>query len=73
MGIKMRKKYIFYKTDEYQEWLDNETAKSQVQIADRLSKIEMYDHWGDHKPLDEDKDVWELKMGQWKKAILCLS
>ncbi len=38
--IMLKKNYKFYKTREYQEWLEDETYKSQVQIADRLSKIQ---------------------------------
>jgi putative addiction module killer protein len=54
-----KKKYIFFKTPEYQTWLEQETYKSQVQIADRLSKIQTESYFGDHKFLKED--VWELK------------
>lgn len=36
-----------------------ETYKSRVQIADRLSKIQMEGYFGDHKPVGGD--VWELK------------
>lgn len=53
------KKFKFYKTHEYQEWLEQETYKSQVQIADRLSKIQTEGYFGDHKYLSDN--IWELK------------
>lgn len=57
--IKLKKNYKFYKTREYQNWLEKETYKSQVQITDRLTKIQTEGYFGDHKPLVDD--VWELK------------
>jgi putative addiction module killer protein len=53
------KKYKFYKTDEYQEWLEQETYKSQTQIAERLLKIELEGYFGTHKYLSDN--IWELK------------
>lgn len=58
MGI-IKRKYVFYKTPEYQDWLEDETYKSQVQIADRLAKIQLDGYFGDHKFLCES--IWELK------------
>ncbi len=55
----IKKNYKFYKTREYQEWLQGETEKSQFQVEDRLSKIELEGHFGNHKYLDDY--VWELK------------
>lgn len=54
-----KKNYTLYKTREYLEWIKGETEKSQVQIADRLSKIELEDYFGNHKFLGSC--VWELK------------
>jgi len=51
--------YRIIKTPEYQEWLENETKKSVVQIEDRISKIEAEGHFGTHKNLGNE--VWELK------------
>jgi putative component of toxin-antitoxin plasmid stabilization module len=39
--------------------LEEETAKSEVQIRERISKIEMDGHFGDHK--DVGDDIWELR------------
>lgn len=38
-----------YITAEYQQWLAEETFKSQAQIAERLSKVEIEGYFGDHK------------------------
>lgn len=54
-----KKKYKLFKTPEYQEWLSEQTFKAQVQIAERLSKIELDNYFGDHKPLTDS--IWELK------------
>ena len=56
-------KFKIVKTPEFVDWLENETAKSQVQIESRLSHIEEAGHFGEHKDLDDN--VWELK---WKNA-----
>ncbi|MGD0665815.1 MAG: hypothetical protein ABSA17_08860 [Rhabdochlamydiaceae bacterium] len=53
------KAYTIFNATEYDEWLEEETAKSQVQIRERISKIEMDGHFGDHK--DVGDDIWELR------------
>ncbi len=53
------KHYYFDTTPEYMEWIEGETWKSQVQIEDRLSRIENEGHFGVHKDLDDG--VSELK------------
>lgn len=55
--------YGIKKTIEYDDWLSTQSAKSQVQIAKRLSKIEQYGHFGIIR--DVDDRVWELK---WKNG-----
>jgi len=55
--------YRLIKTPEYEEWLEEETLRSKVQIADRLERIESFGHFGDCKHLEGD--VWELK---WKNG-----
>lgn len=55
----IKKKFTLYTTPEYEEWFDNETAKSQAQIDDRLSKIRHNCYFGDHKFLQDN--LWELK------------
>jgi putative addiction module killer protein len=61
-----RKHYYFDVTIEYEEWFDAETKKSQVQIEDRLSKIENEGHFGIHKDLEDG--VWELKWGSGRRV-----
>ena len=55
--------YTIYKSEEYEEWYDGETAKSQVQIEKRLSNVEFHGHFGIHKSVGEC--VWELK---WRNS-----
>jgi len=55
--------YTIFNTPEYDKWLKEETAKSQVQIRSRISNIQDEGHFGDHKELGSG--VWELK---WKNG-----
>ena len=55
--------YTIKKTIEYDEWLFTQSAKSKVQIAVRLSKIEQHSHFGTIN--DVGDYVWELK---WKNG-----
>ena len=55
--------YAIYKTPEYQEWFESQPLKAQVQIEDRLSKIEVEGYFGEHKFLSDG--IWELK---WKNG-----
>lgn len=57
------KEYTIYNTPEYDEWLDEQSVKSQVQIRVRVSHIQDDGYFGDHK--DVNDDVWELK---WKNG-----
>jgi len=54
-------KYTVIRVREYKEWLENETKKSQLQIAERIRKIEEEGYFGNRKDLEDE--VWELK---WK-------
>jgi len=51
--------YTLHRTEEYDDWYESQHAKSQVQTEKRLSNIETYEHFGDHKYLEND--VWELR------------
>ena len=46
-------------TEEYDEWLEEEPAKSRVQIAKRIDKIKEDGYFGDHKRVRDH--VWELR------------
>ena len=52
-------KYQILSADEFDEWLSDETARSRVQIADRLGRIHDEGYFGDHKHLR--KNIWELR------------
>ena len=41
------------RTDEFEDWFDEQTVKEQAQIDARIQRIEEYDHFGDAKDLGE--------------------
>jgi putative addiction module killer protein len=55
--------YTIYNTPEYDEWLEEQPAKSQVQVRERISHIQDEGYFADHK--DVGNNVWELK---WKNG-----
>ena len=55
--------YEIYNTPEYEDWLADQPAKSQVQIRSRISHIQDDGYFGDHKEVTER--IWELK---WKNG-----
>lgn len=57
------KAYTIYNTLEYDDWLSEQPAKSQVQIRQSISHIQDDGYFGDHKDLDDS--VWELR---WKNG-----
>lgn len=56
-------KYKLLKTEEYDDWLEEQPARSRVQIADRLDKIKDEGYFGDYKNVRDN--VWELR---WKNG-----
>lgn len=56
-------KYRLHETEEFKDWRNEQTAKSRVQIADRLDKIKDEGYFGDHKNVRNN--VWELR---WKNG-----
>jgi hypothetical protein len=58
MQLKM-KAYTIYNAPVYDEWLEEQPAKSQVQIRERISHIQDDGYFGDHKGVEDD--VWELR------------
>ncbi len=67
----MTKKYYYFDaTPEYNEWIEAESWKSQVQIEDRLSRIENEGHFGVNKDLKDG--VWELKWGGGRRVYYSL-
>lgn len=63
-------KYRLIKTPEYEEWLNNETLKSKVQIGDRLERIESDGHFGICK--DVGDFVSELKWGNGRRVYYAI-
>lgn len=55
--------YTVYNAPEYDEWLEEQPAKSQVQIRERIAHIQDDGYFGDHKSVNDD--VWELR---WKNG-----
>lgn len=55
--------YTIYNAEEYDDWLETQPLKSQLQILDRLSHIREDGYFGDHK--DVEDNVWELR---WKNG-----
>lgn len=63
-------KYSICKTTEYDDWFSQETAKSQIQIDDRLSRIECDGHFGVKKWVGDG--VSELKWGNGRRIYYAL-
>lgn len=57
------KSYTIYNTPEYDEWIAEQPAKSQVQVRDRIANIQDEGYFGDHKDLGNN--VCELR---WKNG-----
>ena len=51
--------YRLLKSPEYEAWLEEETLRSQVQIASRLERIESEGYFGTIN--DVGDEIWELK------------
>ncbi len=66
--------YRISKDPKFDEWLDAQPARIQMQILKRLSNIEQYGHFGDHKSVsDYEKGflrnlVWELRWKDGKRV-----
>ena len=50
-------KYKLLKTEEFDEWLNEQSPKSRVQIADRLERVQDEGYFGDHKDVREN--IWK--------------
>ncbi|MDR3624220.1 MAG: hypothetical protein P4L16_03650 [Chlamydiales bacterium] len=55
-------------TEEFEEWLGEETARSRVQIAKRLSKIREEGYFADHKI--SKRVCLGTSEGQWEEDLL---
>ncbi len=52
------------KTQEFEKWFKNESCKSQGQIIARLTRIKVYNHFGDYKLLRSDLSELRWKSGR---------
>ena len=65
--------YTLITTDEFQEWMRQETPRSQYQIDGRLAKIRLDGYFGNHKSVSHEekgalKDkIWELKFNDGRR------
>ena len=57
--------FTVYGTVEYQEWFENESAKSKFQIQARLSRIKNNGHFGTVRCLKSQ--LWELKFNDGRR------
>lgn len=57
------KTYKIFNTPEYDEWLDEQTVKSQIQVRSRITNIQDEGHFGDRKELSDG--LCELR---WKNG-----
>lgn len=55
--------YTIYNTAEYDDWLNEQPAKSKVQVRERISHIQDEGYFGDHKSVGNS--IWELR---WKSG-----
>lgn len=63
-------KYRILITNEFEEWLEEEPAKSRVQIAKRPENIKEEGHFGDHKQVRDN--VWELRWENGRRIYYSL-
>lgn len=57
--------YKLYRTHDFTAWYEDETKKSQIQIDDRLSRLENDEHFGHKKDLDDG--IFELKFNDGRR------
>ena len=65
--------YTLIMTEEFQEWMQHETPRSQYQIDGRLAKIRLDGYFGNRKSVSHEekgalKDkIWELKFNDGRR------
>lgn len=57
-------------TDEFDEWLLDEPARSRVQIAKRLENIKEAGHFGDYKRVRDN--ILELRFKNGRRIYYCI-
>ncbi len=63
-------KYKILVTSEFEEWLEEEPAKSRVQIAKRIENVREEGHFGDYKQVRDH--VWELRWENGRRIYYSL-
>jgi putative addiction module killer protein len=66
----MKMRYKILQTDEFEEWIEDETPKSRVQIAKRMQNIKDEGYFGDHKQVRDR--VWELRWDNGRRVYYSL-
>jgi putative addiction module killer protein len=65
-------KYKIVITSEFEQWLEEESARSRVQIAKRIDNIKEEGHFGNHKQVRDY--IWELKWDNGRRIYYsCIS
>ncbi|MCB1113852.1 MAG: type II toxin-antitoxin system RelE/ParE family toxin [Chlamydiia bacterium] len=63
-------RYTILGADEYFDWFESEPARSRVQIAKRLDRIQDEGHFGDYKKLRSN--LWELRWENGRRVYFSL-
>ena len=66
------KVYQIYRSLQFKDWFYKQTEKAQVQIDDRLSRIQDEGYFGDYKSVSDD-EIWELKWKNGQQKDICKS
>lgn len=57
--------YTVIYTAFFEQWFWEQSGKMRAQIESRLILIQTHGHFGDHKPIDKQHNIWELR---WKNG-----
>jgi putative addiction module killer protein len=63
-------KHVVLITDEFEDWLNEESAKSRVQVAKRIYNIKEEGYFGDHKQVRDH--LWELRWNNGRRIYYSL-
>lgn len=53
--------YRIIESSDYEKWFYEQPPKSRTQIKGRIYNIEFEGHFGDHRLVDSDYQLWELR------------
>lgn len=69
----MAETYRLLLTEEFEEWLESESARSRYQIDERLAKIRLDGYFGSHRSVSNNEKgvlknkVWEIKFNDGRR------